>query len=104
MLSLGRDAGELIDVGCLIPCGVRSRPADGELAEGSELIEGDGALPGKFQQGEEPGDDHEAIPRVRDERGLSQSTENAILLAGAAAIALVVITAITAYVTDRLPS
>ena len=40
----------------------------------------------------------------RDERGLSQSTENAILLAGAAAIALVVITAITAYVTDRLPS
>ena len=46
---------------------------------------------------------HQA-PRVRDERGLSQSTENAILLAGAAAIALVVITAITAYVTDRLPS
>jgi hypothetical protein len=43
-------------------------------------------------------------PRTRDERGLSQSTENAILLAGAAAIALVVITAITAYVTDRLPS
>ena len=42
--------------------------------------------------------------RTRDERGLSQSTENAILLAGAAAIALVVITAITAYVTDRLPS
>ena len=46
---------------------------------------------------------HQA-PRTRDERGLSQSTENAILLAGAAAIALVVITAITAYVTDRLPS
>lgn len=44
------------------------------------------------------------LPRQRDERGLSQSTENAILLAGAAAIALVVITAITAYVTDRLPS
>ena len=43
-------------------------------------------------------------PGIRDERGLSQSTENAILLAGAAAIALVVITAITAYVTDRLPS
>ena len=43
-------------------------------------------------------------PRIRDERGLSQSTENAILLAGAAAIALVVIPAITAYVTDRLPS
>ena len=44
------------------------------------------------------------FPAPRDERGLSQSTENAILLAGAAAIALVVITAITAYVTDRLPS
>ena len=43
-------------------------------------------------------------PAPRNERGLSQSTENAILLAGAAAIALVVITAITAYVTDRLPS
>ncbi|MHA6513306.1 hypothetical protein [Tessaracoccus sp. Z1128] len=42
--------------------------------------------------------------RRRDERGLSQSTENAILLAGAAAIALIIITAITAYVTDRLPS
>lgn len=43
-------------------------------------------------------------PRTRDERGLSQSTENAILLAGAAAVALVIITVITAYVTDRLPS
>lgn len=41
--------------------------------------------------------------RPRDERGLSQSTENAILLAGAAAIALLIITVITAYVTDRLP-
>lgn len=39
----------------------------------------------------------------RDERGLSQSTENAILLAGAAAIALAIITAITLYVNDRLP-
>lgn len=39
-----------------------------------------------------------------DERGLSQSTENAILLAGAAAIALIIITAITAYVSGRLPS
>lgn len=43
-------------------------------------------------------------PRQRDERGLSQSTENAILLAGAAGIALVIITVITAYVTDNLPS
>ena len=42
-------------------------------------------------------------PRTRDERGLSQSTENAILLAGAAAVALVIITVITAYVSDRLP-
>lgn len=38
-----------------------------------------------------------------DERGLSQSTENAILLAGAAGIALVIISVITAYVTDNLP-
>ena len=42
-------------------------------------------------------------PPRRDERGLSQSTENAILLAGAAAIAVVIVTAITLYVTDRLP-
>ncbi|GAA3865445.1 hypothetical protein GCM10022275_14020 [Tessaracoccus defluvii] len=42
-------------------------------------------------------------PRKPDERGLSQSTENAILLAGAAAIAVVIVTAITLYVTDRLP-
>lgn len=42
-------------------------------------------------------------PPPRDERGLSQSTENAILLAGAAAVALVIITVITKYVTDRLP-
>ncbi len=39
----------------------------------------------------------------RDERGLSQSTENAVLLAGAVAIALIVVSAITAYVTDNLP-
>lgn len=43
-------------------------------------------------------------PPPRDERGLSQSTENAILLAGAAAIALIIITAITAYVSSRMPS
>ena len=42
-------------------------------------------------------------PRIRDERGLSQSTENAILLAGAAAIAIISVTAITAYVTKNLP-
>jgi len=42
-------------------------------------------------------------PRSRDERGLSQSAENAILLAGAVAVALVVVTAITAYVSGRMP-
>lgn len=38
-----------------------------------------------------------------DERGLTQSTENAILLAGAVAVAIAVITAITAYVKSHLP-
>lgn len=38
----------------------------------------------------------------RDERGLSQSTENAILLAGAVVIAGIVITIITAFVQGRL--
>ncbi len=42
-------------------------------------------------------------PPRRDERGLSQSTENAILLAGAVAVALLVVSVITAYVRDRLP-
>ena len=40
---------------------------------------------------------------TQDERGLSQSTENAILLAGAVAVALAVVTAVTAYVTAKLP-
>ncbi|GAA3622799.1 hypothetical protein [Microlunatus ginsengisoli] len=39
----------------------------------------------------------------RDERGLTQSTENAILLAGAVTVALAVITAITAYVKSHMP-
>lgn len=43
-------------------------------------------------------------PQNRDERGLSQSTENAILLAGAVTVATVVITAVTAYVTANLPT
>lgn len=43
-----------------------------------------------------------AGPR-RGERGLSQSTENAILLAGAVTIALLVIAAVTAYVSAKLP-
>lgn len=43
-------------------------------------------------------------PGRRDQRGLSQSTENAILLAGAVAIALIIIGVITAFVRDNLPS
>ncbi|WOP19626.1 hypothetical protein [Raineyella sp. LH-20] len=43
-------------------------------------------------------------PRARDERGLSQSTENAILLAGAVAVATIVITAVTAYVRAHMPT
>lgn len=42
-------------------------------------------------------------PRRRDERGLSQSTENAILLAGAVAVAGIVIAAITTYVKGKMP-
>jgi hypothetical protein len=42
-------------------------------------------------------------PRRRDERGLSQSAENAILLAGAVTVALIVIGAITTYVTGKMP-
>lgn len=40
----------------------------------------------------------------RNERGLSQSTENAILLAGAVTVAVLIVTVITAYVRARLPS
>lgn len=40
---------------------------------------------------------------ARDERGLSQSTENAILLAGAVTIAGAVILAVTTYVNGRMP-
>ena len=39
----------------------------------------------------------------RDERGLTQSTENAILLAGAVGVAFAVITAITVYVKSHMP-
>jgi len=38
-----------------------------------------------------------------DERGLSQSTENAILLAGAVGIAIIVINVLTTYVKAHLP-
>lgn len=44
-----------------------------------------------------------AHPADRDERGLSQSTENAILLAGAVAVAFLIVTAVTAFVQGELP-
>lgn len=40
--------------------------------------------------------------RQIDQRGLSQSTENAILLTGAVAVALVVVGVVTNYVTREL--
>lgn len=42
-------------------------------------------------------------PRARDERGLSQSAETAILLAGAVVVAGIVVTVITAFVKSKLP-
>ena len=42
-------------------------------------------------------------PHERDERGLSQSTENAVLLAGAVAVATIVIVAVKAYVSRNMP-
>ena len=44
-----------------------------------------------------------APPRRLDQRGLSQSSENAILLAGAVAVAVIVVTAVTAFVSAKLP-
>jgi len=41
-------------------------------------------------------------PRTRSERGLSQSTEVAILLGAAAAVAIVIMLFIKGYVSDRL--
>lgn len=41
-------------------------------------------------------------PRRRDERGISQSAESAILLAGAVGIAIVVVTLITTFVKAKL--
>lgn len=41
-------------------------------------------------------------PPRRDERGISQSAESAILLAGAVAVAIVVVTLITAFVRRKL--
>lgn len=39
----------------------------------------------------------------RDERGLSQSAETAILLAGAVAVATTIVIGITAFVKAKLP-
>lgn len=44
-----------------------------------------------------------SLVEKRDERGLSQSTENAILLVGAVSIATVVVTVIKGYVSSSLP-
>lgn len=41
--------------------------------------------------------------RTGDERGLSQSAETAILLAGAVVVAAIVVTVITAFVKSKLP-
>ena len=41
-------------------------------------------------------------PQPRDERGLSQSAETAIIIAGAVAIATVVVALITTYVRTKL--
>lgn len=43
-------------------------------------------------------------PQRHDERGLSQSAENAILIAGAVAVAVAIVAAIRAFVLSRLPS
>lgn len=43
-------------------------------------------------------------PPRRDDRGLSQSAENAILIAGAVAVAVAIVAAIRAFVLSRLPS
>lgn len=42
------------------------------------------------------------LSRRRDERGLSQSTENVILLVGAVAVAASIITAVTTFITGHL--
>ena len=42
------------------------------------------------------------IGKARDERGLSQSTENALLVVGAVAVVTAVVTAVTLYVQGKL--
>ncbi|HMQ39529.1 MAG TPA: hypothetical protein PKA07_18345 [Micropruina sp.] len=41
-------------------------------------------------------------PPKRDEKGLSQSTENALLLAGAIAVATIIVVAVTNFVTAKV--
>jgi len=41
-------------------------------------------------------------PPQRSEKGLSQSTENALLLAGAVGVAITLVGVVTAYVTGKL--
>lgn len=41
-------------------------------------------------------------PPRRDERGLSQSTETVILIAAAATIAVLIVTVVTGFVTQKL--
>lgn len=42
-------------------------------------------------------------PPRRDERGLSQSTENALLVAGGITVATLVVTIVTGFVKAKLP-
>ncbi|MFT4224986.1 hypothetical protein [Micropruina sp.] len=41
-------------------------------------------------------------PPRRDEKGLSQSTENALLLAGAVAVAMTIVGVVTFFINDKL--
>ena len=41
-------------------------------------------------------------PPKRDEKGLPQSTENALLLAGAIAVATIIVVAVTNFVTAKV--
>lgn len=43
-----------------------------------------------------------ALPRERDQRGLSQSTENVILLVGAVTVAGIVIGFVTVFIRGQL--
>lgn len=43
-------------------------------------------------------------PPRRDEKGLSQSTENALLLAGAVVVATTIVGVVTAFITKNLGS